>query len=121
MHPSAIVDPHTWPENDQDRQVDLEAQAKAYRAVLKAFWNKPHIKGIYFWKVISDGDWREDGGHRGFSPLGKPAETVLRQYFQKPDFQLSDVQRPDPSRFALERLDVPPANRVLLEKTGTQK
>jgi hypothetical protein len=77
----SAVDPNTWPEHDQDRQIDFEAQAKAYRAVLKAFTGKPHIRGIYFWKVISDGNWREDGGERGFSPLDKPAEQVLRQYF----------------------------------------
>jgi hypothetical protein len=77
----SAVDPNTWPEHDQDRQIDFEAQAKAYRAVLKAFTGKPHIRGIYFWKVISDGVWREDGGERGFSPLDKPAEQVLRQYF----------------------------------------
>jgi arabinogalactan endo-1,4-beta-galactosidase len=79
----SAVDPNTWPENDQDRQIDYEAQAKAYRAVLKAFSGKSHIRGIYFWKVISDGVWREDGGERGFSPLDKPAEQVLRQYFKQ--------------------------------------
>jgi hypothetical protein len=78
----SAVDPNTWPEHDQDRQIDYEAQSRAYRAVLKAFTNKPYIRGIYFWKVISDGEWREDGGERGFSPLDKPAEKVLREYFK---------------------------------------
>lgn len=120
------LDPHTWPENDQERPVDFDTQASAYAAVLKAFWNKPHIKGIYFWKVISDGDWREDGGQRGFSPLGKPAETVLRQYFRRLDLQPPDGPRPDlqlsvPPTLAVERLDTPPSSRAQPSMRGTQK
>lgn len=78
------VDPHTWPEQDRDRAVDFEAQSKAYQAILSALWRRPYLRGIYFWKVISDGSWQEDGGSRGFSPLDKPAEQVLRQYYSAP-------------------------------------
>jgi hypothetical protein len=77
----SAVDPNTWPEHDRGRKVDFAAQERAYRAVLRAFWGRPYLRGFYFWKVISDGSWREDGGEAGFSPIDKPAGQVMRQYY----------------------------------------
>jgi hypothetical protein len=59
---------------------DPEAQARAYRAFLKAWTGFPALAGVYFYI------WWGEGGpdHRGYTPRGKPAEEVLRDWFGRP-------------------------------------
>ncbi len=53
------------------RTPNPQEQAAAYEAVFRSFAGKPWMQG-YFWWAWLDGD---------FSPAGKPAETVLRQWY----------------------------------------
>jgi hypothetical protein len=73
----AGMNPAAWP---GAKPVDHEAQVRAYRAIFRALWGRPYLKGLYLWKVMSDGTHDEEGPG-GFSPLGKPAEEILKRYF----------------------------------------
>jgi hypothetical protein len=66
-----------WAENNGP--VDLEMQAKAYDAVLAAFWEKPWFYGAYWWKIGSN----SFGGplDRSHTPWGKPAMAVVSRWY----------------------------------------
>lgn len=74
--------PWQWPRRFEP-EIDLEAQARCYEAVLRVFWNKPWFYGMYWWKWFSDLD-RGGVSHPGFTPRGKPAEAVLSEWYRKP-------------------------------------
>lgn len=67
-------------------ELDLQAQAMCYKALLQTFWAEPWFYGVYWWKFYSHPDV---GGHadKGFTPQNKPAEEVIRQWYAKPVFQ----------------------------------
>jgi hypothetical protein len=59
-----------------DQPPDGEAQARCYRAFLEAWRNHPDLAGCFFYS------WRGEGGEgdTGYTPRGKPAESVLRRW-----------------------------------------
>jgi len=64
-----------------DRPLDLGEQADCYLAAFESAWDEPWFAGMYWW------DWSADpnvGGSRdgGFTPFAKPAEGVLRAWYQ---------------------------------------
>ncbi len=76
-----------WKEPHKDgrgRAYDGEAQKQCYRIVMEALstenenWNH----GLLWWKFPT---YLSDGGpnHKGFTPNGKPAEEVVREWFGK--------------------------------------
>jgi glycosyl hydrolase family 113 len=69
--------------------IDLEEQADCYRAFAAAWPKQEGLQGAYFY------EWWGEGGpeDRSYTPRGKPAEKVLREYFRK----LSE-EEPQPSR-----------------------
>jgi hypothetical protein len=71
---------HPW-DYTRDAAVDLEEQRRAYRAFVRAWSDEPSLVGVFFWS------WTADGGaeDRGYSPRGKPAETVLRSWYRRGD------------------------------------
>ncbi|MEO0325531.1 MAG: hypothetical protein AAF447_21415 [Myxococcota bacterium] len=75
------VRPYEWTERIRDGDApDEAAQARAYRRLLRAVAQRPHIRGVYVWKWFTDPASREEGP-LGFSPRGKPAEDELRAAF----------------------------------------
>ncbi len=55
---------------------DPEGQARAYEALLRAWAGFPRLAGVYFYLW-----WGEGGpGDTGYTPRGKPAEAVLREW-----------------------------------------
>jgi hypothetical protein len=59
---------------------DMECQAAAYEALMRAFTPQPWFAGVFWWL------WRADATHGGtfdsdFTPHGKPAEEVLRRWY----------------------------------------
>jgi hypothetical protein len=57
--------------------VNVEEQARAYRAFVRAWSGVPELAGVFFW------DWYGDGGakDRTYTPRGKPAEGVIRTWY----------------------------------------
>jgi len=75
--------PHEWPEAiDRAHAVaDQDSQARAYRLFFAGLDGRSWVRGVYVWKWFTDPDTREEGP-LGFSPRGKPAETVLRTAYR---------------------------------------
>ncbi len=57
--------------------IDLEEQRRAYAAFARA-WGDRRLGGVFFW------NWARPGGPEDgdYTPRGKPAEAVLRAWFQ---------------------------------------
>jgi hypothetical protein len=61
-----------------DKPLDLECQVRCYKAFAKAFAHPDFLAGAYFF------DWYDDGGPKStsYSPRGKPAESVMREFLK---------------------------------------
>jgi len=59
-------------------EVDLHAQFELYLGAYLAWSSSPMLHGVFFW------NWFGDGGHldNGYTPRGKPAEHLIRWWFQ---------------------------------------
>ena len=79
-HANSLVRPYEWPTNAREESTpegELH-QRWAYEAIIETFGRADDVLGIYWWKVFTDLETREEGDV-GFSPLDKPAETLLRE------------------------------------------
>ena len=61
--------------------VDLDLQKKLYEGFFRAWENKPELGGFSVWQYTIGQGGPQD---RGYTPVGKPAEQVLRQWMAKP-------------------------------------
>jgi hypothetical protein len=76
---SSYESPHLAPWDETPRQVAPADQARAYEAVFRAFYGKPWLHGIYWWKVGTNGyGGPQDGSH---TPWGKPAMEVVKRWY----------------------------------------
>jgi hypothetical protein len=76
-HTESTTFPWNW---EIEGAPDPGLQAVAYEAAFKVFWNQPWFAGFYWWKWRPDPAADEDY-ERDFTPQGKLAEQVLRQYY----------------------------------------
>ncbi|HUH05275.1 MAG TPA: hypothetical protein VML75_24925 [Kofleriaceae bacterium] len=60
-----------------DTRLDLEEQRRCYQALREAWSGVPALDGVFMW------NWFGTGGPRdgGYTPRGKPAEQVLRRWW----------------------------------------
>ncbi len=61
-------------------QVNLQAQANAYEAFFRVFWNRSWVAGGFLWKWYTH-PHRGGRGHNGFTPQNKPAMKVIRRWY----------------------------------------
>ena len=76
----AWVEPH---EENSRRPPDDRDAARAIAALYRALAKEPWWKGVYWWKVFSDGR-PAAAGERGFNFLGTPAEKAIVDGFGRP-------------------------------------
>jgi len=57
---------------------DQQEQANCYQATLAVLWEKPWLQGIFWWA------WTYNRPARDYTPWGKLAEGMLRQWYAKP-------------------------------------
>ena len=69
--------PHDYP---GDKGNNAQHQALCYKVVLNELKNHDWCEGIYFWKWPSYIEFTRPND-KDYSPIGKPAEEVLREYF----------------------------------------
>ena len=69
--------PHDYP---GEKGNNAQHQALCYKVVLKELKNHDWCVGIYFWKWPSYIEFTRPND-KDYSPIGKPAEEVLRNYF----------------------------------------
>jgi hypothetical protein len=62
--------------------IDLQEQADYYRVTLETFWKRSWFYGFYWWAWLAES---EQGGPSddGYSPHGKPAEAILKDWYIK--------------------------------------
>ena len=80
-YPSQVGCSH-WPWNYYGSTVPaMEEQRRCYQAFLATWGDLSWVAAIYMY------DWQEQGGptHAGFTPRGKPAEQVLRNWLRSSD------------------------------------
>ena len=70
------------PWREPSAAADSELQRLCYQAVFEAFTGQPWFAGFYWWKWPSHG--RGGALDVSHSPIGKPALTVLREWYHKP-------------------------------------
>jgi len=79
----SLGEPWNW---DVGGEVDLEIQRDAYRAMFESVWAEPWFGGTFVWK------WHPKLGalgpavgraQRDFTPQGKPALAVVREYYKR--------------------------------------
>ena len=72
----AVSHPNAWPEKMKaDRNDSLQEQA--YRSFFDELGRTKRLGGVFIWKYFTNQN-TDEGGPTGFTPLGKPAEAVLR-------------------------------------------
>ncbi len=82
---NAAREPWLWPNHHNDASAaGLALQARCYQAFFETVWPKPWFAGVYIWKWHPHLLDRTDPPDESFTPQGKPAEAILRQYFQSP-------------------------------------
>jgi len=74
---NAAKDP--WDYTQEQLPVDNDLQKKLYEAFFQSWWGKPQLAGFVLWEMHPGGD---DTG-KGYTPHGKPAEDVMREWFGK--------------------------------------
>lgn len=77
---SAAAAAEPWKENNA--ATDPEMQARCYEVVFQAFYRKPWLAGLHWWKWPTPG--RGSAADPSFSPLGKPALAVLERWYGRP-------------------------------------
>ena len=71
---------HSAPWDESLPEKSLDEQARCYEAILKAFYEKPWIQGIYWWKVGTNGFGGTDD--MSDTPWGKPAMEVVKKFYK---------------------------------------
>jgi hypothetical protein len=69
----------------QDQPLDLELQRKLYEGFFRSWWGNPDLGGFSVWNWPPGEGGPED---KGYTPKGKPAEKVLREWLAKPRWQV---------------------------------
>lgn len=76
-----------WPWNWQrDGAIDTEEQAILYEGLFDMWWYHPErewFRGMFIWNWLADPD-QGGPGDLDYTPHGKPAEAVLKRYYQMP-------------------------------------
>ncbi|MBV8782058.1 MAG: hypothetical protein JO353_11735 [Phycisphaerae bacterium] len=74
-----------WDYTVEEQPLDLDLQKRLYQGFFNVWYGNPHLGGFSIW------EWPpEEGGpdDRGYTPKGKPAEQVLKEYLAKPKWKV---------------------------------
>jgi hypothetical protein len=83
---NAAKDP--WDYTQEQLAADNDLQKKLYEAFFQSWWGKPQLAGMIVWEMHPGGD----PTGKGYTPQGKPAEEVMRQWFAKPRWDIMEGQ-----------------------------
>ena len=68
--------------SDTEGTADPEAQEAAYRAFFQAVWPQPWLAGGFLWKWYPQLPRRHHRVETDFTPQGKPAQEVIKEYYK---------------------------------------
>ena len=80
---NAVSEP--WDYTQEAVPLDLDVQRKLYEAYFESWYDKKGFGGFMMWAWTPNNSGPED---RGYTPEGKPAEAVLRNWFAKGPWQV---------------------------------
>lgn len=66
-------------EDESAKPLDLAEQARSYQALLNAVYKRPWFRGVYWWKVGTNG--YGGPGNNSMTPWRKPAMEVVKRYY----------------------------------------
>lgn len=73
-----------WTHHSPDALYDGDEQRRYYQAAIESFWHEPWFIGFAWWAWLPQlYPEHEAQTHTGFCPYGKPAEDLVRQWYQK--------------------------------------
>jgi len=74
-----------WDYTKSSVKIDLELQKKLYEGFLSSWYGQSGFGGFMIWEWTAG-----DGGpnDRGYTPEGKPAQKVLREWLRKPRWEV---------------------------------
>ncbi len=102
-------DPWNW---QRHGIIDLQEQADCYEAAFSTFWDKEWFKGFYWWMWEPDPDI---GGPNddGYTPYGKPAESVLKSYYMNTSIYVK-IEKPADGYIYLFDREIMPARLTII-------
>ena len=66
-------------EDESTKPLDLAEQARSYEALLRAVYTKPWFRGVYWWKIGTNGYGGAE--NNSMSPWRKPAMDVVKRFY----------------------------------------
>jgi hypothetical protein len=81
---NAAKDP--WDYTQDQLPADNDLQRKLFESFFQSWWGKPQLAGFVLWEMHPGPD--PDG--KGYTPQGKPAEQVMRDWFAKPRWKIGE-------------------------------
>ena len=71
-----------WDYTKVDLALDLDLQTRLYQGFFESWWDKPQCAGFMLWEWTPE----SEGGpeDKGYTPRGKPAARVMKQWLSKP-------------------------------------
>ncbi len=72
-----------WVSDRHDGKMNTDAQVNLYEAMFEEFWNEPWFGGGFAWKWFHNHERAKLQENNRFTPQGKPAEEVLKKWFEK--------------------------------------
>jgi hypothetical protein len=71
------------PWSEDGSELSVKVQADAAKAFFEAFWDRPWLRGVYWWKWYSHG---HGGGEydASYMPRGKPLAAVISKWYSHP-------------------------------------
>ena len=75
-----------WDYTQTQLPLDLDLQKRLYEGFFQSWWGKPQCAGFMLWEWTP----QSPGGpkDKGYTPRGKPAAEVMREWFAKPRWKV---------------------------------
>ncbi len=70
-----------WKYERDERGLNLQAQADAYRSLFETFWDEPWFAGGFLWKWFAGHPERGGPTDTRYTPQNKPAEESVRKWY----------------------------------------
>ncbi|MBX4205400.1 MAG: hypothetical protein KW788_04450 [Candidatus Doudnabacteria bacterium] len=84
---------HLAPYEYQNKSVyDPQEQINSYQAMFEYWQDKPYVAGVSIWNFYSDPNAGGEG-NTDYTPQGKPAEQVLKDWFAPPEQATSNEDK----------------------------
>jgi hypothetical protein len=74
-----------WDYTQDQEPLDLDLQKRLYEGFFNVWYGNPYLGGFSIWEWPPGEGGPED---RGYTPKGKPAEAVLKEWFAKPKWKV---------------------------------